>query len=106
MADEEGYPTEDELAKLRDWPAEDIPGWFAYVKSIGNYWPSETFGWHESDGVDELLGRPCHIWHISTGGWSGNEKIISEMEKHPIWWMTWHQHTRGGHYEFRWGTCG
>ena len=100
MADEDGYPIEAELQRLREWPHEDIAGWFAYAKSIGHWWPTEVFGWYEYEGKDDFK-RPVHVWQISTGGWSGNEEIISEMRAHPIWFFTWHQHTRGGHYEFR-----
>jgi hypothetical protein len=63
----------------------------AFVKSVGNYWPQETFGW----------GQEGRTYHVSTGGWSGNEEILSAMQDNLIFWMVcWQEHKRGGHYVF------
>ena len=98
------YPTEEELKKIEEWSHHDLPGWFAYIKSVGNYWSDpEPWGWHEADEVEDDI----HIWdtghayYISTGGWSGNESIISSMGKNfECWAMTWAERRRGGHYKF------
>lgn len=113
MSDEAGYPTDEELERISKWnilEAEDegrpndgsIRDWFAYIKSVGNYWPSEEpFGWYEEDTTDELLGKPVHRYHISTGGWSGNESIIEAMKENFIcWYTTWRVHRWGGHFTF------
>ena len=39
MPDRDGYPTDEELAKVRDWPSDDPVGWLAYIKSI--WWAPE-----------------------------------------------------------------
>ena len=97
------YPSEDELKKIEEWPGEDLRGWFSYIKSVGEYWPTASFGWHEVDtDKDDLREKPYHAYLISTGGWSGNEDIIAAMEKNFVCWVqTWYSSTRGGHYEFR-----
>jgi hypothetical protein len=100
MADEEGYPTKEELERIRTWPSTDLRGWFAYIKEAGHWWPTEAFGWSEHDGIDDFK-RPLHMYRISTGGWSGNEEIIQAMhENWMCWYTTWQEHRRGGHYAF------
>ncbi|MFA5247922.1 MAG: hypothetical protein WCX79_00615 [Candidatus Paceibacterota bacterium] len=38
---------------------------------------------------------------LHTGGWSGNEEIISALEKNKVFWILYWQKTeRGGHYYF------
>lgn len=87
LLDEDGYPTDDALARIVEWPYNDIPGMLAFVKDL---WRYPNF-WTEQDD------RLC----ISTGGWSGNESLIYAMEHNKMFWMIcWYQSTRGGHYEF------
>ena len=90
MAD---YPTDEELQRLREWDDfNDLRGWLEFAKEVGNYWPEDHF-WTEDPGG---------IFHISTGGWSGNEDIIGAMQENSICWtQTWVSHHRGGHYEFK-----
>jgi hypothetical protein len=100
MADDDGYPTEDEIARIKTWPYEDPRGWFAFIKSAGNYWPGESWGWDERDDHDEI-DKDVHVYEISTGGWSGNEEILGAMRANTmLWMMTWHVSRRGGHYTF------
>lgn len=89
------YPTEEEVEKVRAWTfegPESFEAFMVYVKSIGNYWPAaDPFGWKQD-------GR---TYHVSTGGWSGNEEILGAMQDNFIFWsVCWHQHNRGGHYVF------
>mgnify|MGYP001577565522 CR=1 FL=1 len=90
------YPTDEQLDRITKWTF-DAPDSFtqfmAYVKSVGNYWPSEMFGWTETPET--------RTYHVSTGGWSGNESILSAMQDNLTFWMVcWQQHQRGGHYIF------
>ena len=39
-------------------------------------------------------------FYYSTGGWSGHEEIIRELEKTWFWVFYWEQSRRGGHYIF------
>jgi hypothetical protein len=93
------YPDTDELGRIESWPADDPLGWFAYIKSVGNYWPDPSWGWTEENGFD--LERPVRVIHVSTGGWSGNEDILEAMHANlMLWATTWTEHRRGGHYTF------
>lgn len=52
--------------------------------------------WHPS-----LIEQKGDKWHVSTGGWSDNEKIIDAMRGNTIFWfLYWEQSRRGGHYIF------
>jgi hypothetical protein len=86
------YPTDEDLKRLREWDDfKDPEGWFALAKKAGMYWPDDDY-WAED---------PAGTYHISTGGWSGNEDIISAMSDNFVMWTsTWVSHRRGGHYEF------
>jgi hypothetical protein len=94
--DEDGYPTEDALEEIRNWDPMDPFGLMDYVYDL---WWAADWGWEETVDRD----RPeNHYFHISTGGWSGNEDIISAMEHNFIFWVQAFRMLRaGGHYVFR-----
>jgi hypothetical protein len=99
MLDEDGYPSEAALEIVRIWHWGDAKGWFEFIKSI---WHLKTSGWKEGETEHEWdEGKKVYQYNISTGGWSGNESIIREMEKCPMMWdLNWVQSRRGGHYIF------
>jgi hypothetical protein len=83
----QGYPTEETLEVIRKWPYQDWDGLWAYVREVWRY-PEYVKG---EDVVE-----------ISTGGWSGNEEVISALQQNQMFWaMYWHSMTRGGHYVFK-----
>lgn len=91
--DDDGYPTEETERLIREFngAAEDL---LAAVKTV---WHFPSFGWKEHEGES---GR-SHLYHISTGGWSGNETLISALHSNHIFWsLSWLQSQRGGHYIF------
>ena len=85
------YPSEEALKRIREWSDFSNPhGWFDLIQESGNYWPDDSY-WD----------REGNVYHISTGGWSGNEEILDAMGDNFIMWtQTWRVHRRGGHYEF------
>jgi len=93
------YPTDEQLDAVKSWDfrAATVTAWFQFIKTI---WWMPDWGWHEYDGVDDFEHR-IRVYHISTGGWSGNESIISAMVGTVGWMVSFYQHRRGGHYEFR-----
>jgi len=105
VLDENGYPSEAALDRVRTWPDDDPRGWLAFVRSL---WWAADWGWSESEDDEG------HWYRFSTGGWSGNESLVSAMQKtmtaeeqYPEWLRTmfglwarhWYSSRRGGHYE-------
>lgn len=97
LLDDDGYPTESALEIVKLWHWTDKRGWFDFIKSI---WWTPSWGWHEHQkSKDEKV--IIHTLELSTGGWSGNESVISAMQDNTmLWHMTWVQSRRGGHYIF------
>lgn len=97
--DEDGYPTQTALRLIETWHWEDPEGWFEFIKDL---WYASDWGWRSSvhphrHREQELVDRI----EISTAGWSGNERIIESMQKNSmLWFSTWFQSNRGGHYIF------
>ena len=97
MVDGDGYPTDAALWCVENWPWDDQRGWFDFINSI---WWMPEWGWTEVDepGWDDEVE---HLIKMSTGGWSGNESVILAMQKNNmLWYLTWVQSRRGGHYIF------
>jgi hypothetical protein len=87
------YPTDKQLAEIEKFPSVDLDkarkAWLDHVVSL---W------WMPDWGVTWTRYR----LYISTGGWSGNESIISAMRNNWILWsQTWYSSRRGGHYIFQ-----
>lgn len=86
--DTDGYPTEETLRLIEEWPHTDFEGLFAFIGAA----------WHEAADFT----RVGNAFELHTGGWSGNESIIAALERNAMAWLmcawSWR---RGGHYEFR-----
>jgi hypothetical protein len=99
MPDEHGYPTDDELAGIsrfnEAFTTAELRDLFAYLRSL---WWMPEWGWHEKSGDEPGVTR----YEISTGGWSGNEEILTTFEREcPIpYFATWESSRRGGHFVF------
>ena len=107
LLDDDGYPTDAALEIVRLWHWSDTKGWFEFVKSIWfdfvkSKWHLNAWGWSEGLEPHDYLNNPeVYRYHISTGGWSGNESIIAAMQENDMLWsLTWVQGRRGGHYIF------
>jgi hypothetical protein len=95
MPDDNGYPTKDELQYIGTCHAEwlekghlsSIEKLLVHLQKIWN-WPEWGFV------------RTYDALELHTGGWSGNETIIEELQKTCLWWLFWQKTTRGGHYFF------
>ena len=90
--DTDGYPDEQELARIQAWPAEDFRGLMEFVYSL---WQYKDLRWGWTQGME-------YRYQLSTGGWSGNESIIGALQLNVMFWlMCWVSSRRGGHYEFK-----
>lgn len=92
--DKDGYPTEEELAAIRDWDLVNNDP-LELVEYIRQRWQ-----WADS-GFFDIKGKNIIRLRLSTGGWSGNESIISALQPNLFWYMYWQTSRRGGHYWFR-----
>jgi hypothetical protein len=82
------YPTDEDLARIREWPSTDLEGLLAFVRSL----------WWAADVLWKTEGRKAFI---STGGWSGTESLIGAMQENLVFWaMCWESGHKGGHFEF------
>lgn len=99
LLDDDGYPTEECLEKIKKWNYNDVKEWFEFIKE---HWWAPDWGWTEIDEPHEYReNRTVHRYYISTGGWSGNESIIHAMEQNYMMKsLFWVQSRRGGHYIF------
>jgi hypothetical protein len=88
--DEDGYPTDEELAAIESWEVVDIMGLVEYVMDL----------WHWSDYATLTHDVDKCLLELHTGGWSGNESIIDTLMGTMFWGACWEKSMRGGHYWF------
>lgn len=87
LFDTDGYPSEESLQKLRAWQNPKLHEVMGFVKDL---WKWKDF-FKENDGVYTLV----------TGGWSGNEDVISALMRNPIFWLLfWERSERSGLHVF------
>lgn len=85
--DKEDYPTELELKAISGW---ENPQYHELLGLVRSLWRYPTY-----------FRRRRNIYHLSTGGWSGNEDIIRALRENTIFWkLCWVSSRRGGHYKF------
>lgn len=84
--DADGYPTDDELERIKTWPHGDFIGLLEFVNA-NCWWPSPDCGFKRT-------GRK---FRLATGGWSGNEEVIDALESNPMFVaLCWQSSHRGG----------
>jgi len=103
--DEDGYPTEESLNKIKTWPYDDVEGLFDFIHDMwayaeSGYW-SEKIVTQDDFNIHLEYDEPRKRYYLSTAGWSGNESIIRALQENQmIWCLNWIQSRRGGHYIF------
>lgn len=86
--DKDGYPTEETLQFIQDY--KDL-NWQSLIDFILAAWY-----W-----LDYAKWEPPDL-ELHTGGWSGNESIISALQENFVFWgLHWMKSERGGHFYFR-----
>jgi len=86
------YPTDEELEKIKNWPYTDFLGLAEYIVNL----------WHYGDPWVKLTGKKVKTLRLATGGWSGNESIVSALHENTMFqMMCWEKSERGGLYIYK-----
>lgn len=86
--DEDGYPTEETLQAISQWP-HPFTGLIDFMHPIFHHYGR--------------IWRDDGLIKVATGGWSGCESAIGALEQnHMFWSMHWESSHRGGLFTFRW----
>jgi len=94
LHDETGeYPSDEALEFIKKFDCAKY-GCLALAEFIRDVWWAAEWGYL-------MKGKRMKRLYLSTGGWSGNEYIISALQDNYIFWtICWRQTRRGGHYIF------
>jgi len=86
--DGDGYPTQKALLEVSRYNCleEGIKGYLDLIKNLWSY-------------PDRFVLKD-NILYLSTGGWSGNEDVISTMKNNFFWFLCHIKWKKGGHYWF------
>jgi hypothetical protein len=89
--DREGYPTEATLERIQTWQGD----YFALAEFVKDAWTYPDYVKREE--VQDKHDGPCVEYRFATGGWSGNEELLSALRDnfvfHSLYWESSH---RGG----------
>lgn len=98
--DADGYPDEDELERIRGWELKARTDFVEALAFVRERWMYPDY-WREIPGWFDDSNKRVTRYEISTGGWSGNEDLMSAMQDNRVLWLfCWVQSRRGGHYVF------
>jgi hypothetical protein len=100
--DREGYPTIETYDKIADWPINTFQDAIDAMEFVGRAWYYPEY-WEVSENwTDPDYSKKVRRYVFSTGGWSGNETLISAIESNimlqALGAYSWR---KGGHYEYR-----
>ena len=90
----EDYPSEEDLKLIENWDyTEDF---FKLAEMVCNIWHFDDWAefrdWHTDD-----YGHKYRELRLATAGWSGNEDIVSALNKNTMFNMLcWQSSHRGG----------
>jgi hypothetical protein len=91
MVDDDGYPTDWGIAQLRGFSGGTPEQFVETVRRL--WWIPSLIG--VAPGTDRH-GSPIVRIRMVTGGWSGNEQVISEIDKTFFSFFYWQSSHRGG----------
>lgn len=95
--DKDGYPTETTLKAIKAWPIKSFSDVEALLDFVGRAW-SYPDRWVKAPRRFRYFGQLRRRYTVSTGGWSGNESLITALESTLAWHISWRSSRRGGHY--------
>jgi len=85
------YPDSDDLRKIEHWEIKDFSDCHSLMQFVFLIWAYP----------ERCIILPNGTYRLSTGGWSGNEDIISSMQKNVLFWaLFWESSNRAGGHTF------
>lgn len=96
--DYDGYPTNGTLRAIKSWS--HVEGFERLLDAIDPIWAHYGL-FSKSHKSTREVNKDRVYYRLVTGGWSGNESIISALQANRLFWaMCWYSSTRGGVHEF------
>ena len=94
------YPTEEQLAAIRDYKGEPN-GIIPLIREAYNHHYGHMT---VQNGRGIVRGRTRRLTSV-TGGWSGNEDVIYALHENTVWYMVcWRSSERGGRHVYEWSS--
>ncbi len=85
-------PPEETITVIAEWPVREFESFAALMGFVEKAWRYPEFFYVDEKGE----------YHLSTGGWSGNEDLIQAMQGNLVFWgVCWLESRCGGHFKFR-----
>jgi len=97
LVDGDGYPTPAALDRIDNFEGTPID-LTDFVSEL--WWPGGRKLCHFMSKLVPDTDEVAWEWYLATGGWSGNEEIISHLEGTFFWMKFWYSHVRGGGFTF------
>ena len=99
-SDDDGLPTQEALDYIKNWNILESDGCFETTEENTNklidyvqqLWTYKNYIKYDKDSG---------LLELHTGGWSGNEDIVRELEGTVLWLLYFRAHQTGGHYYFK-----
>jgi len=93
MPDKDGYPTNEELWRIKFWKCLKRVNAIELLEYVAELWH-----WPDMFTKKDELNYEAH-----TGGWSGNESLIHALRSNRslFWTLCCFREERGGHFWFR-----
>lgn len=99
--DRDGYPTEETLKLIENWKCVGKESKIQLLEYVKKCWRYPDY-FKVEEGTIDCYHTNVLRYEISTAGWSGNESLISALERNLLFWsLCWVQSRRGGHYIFQ-----
>lgn len=103
LFDDEGYPTSESLDYIKNWSV--MIGLYDDMLKNGQFFGKEKYdmliSYLEELWWGDLIYYEDGLLELHTGGWSGNEEIISELKHTDMWMHKFRCNESGGHYFFK-----
>ena len=92
------YPTDEQLQVIKDWDYKQ--GFKSLIEYIESLWWTPDWGFKLYKGRGHFPKSRVFKLQLHTGGWSGNESIINNLQQNSFWRLCFYKEIVGGHYWF------